>query len=173
MGGRSAPWRYAGLFNEHLAGKAAKRGLSAPKLLFREEQPHFAVGTTSSPSLHPFASLRGQGGTPAGQSAVLGRGAGGPSAFPGPVRHFVQETLENGFDSFTSCALLEGAVPRAACSPGARRTFASDQTAASSEGTGLWEGRKCEACHNEIFEDWKFKEGYKTIKQLWCEGSRV
>lgn len=69
--------------------------------------------------------------------------------------------------------LLGRAVPGVAGSPGTRRTFASDQTAGNSQGTGLRKGRKCEACHNEIFEDWKFKEGYKTIKRPWCEGSRV
>lgn len=64
---------------------------------------------------------------------------------------------------------LSGAVG----SPGTRGIFVSDQTAANSEGTGLRKGRKCEARHNEIFEEWKFKDGYKAIKEPWCEGSRV
>lgn len=64
-------------------------------------------------------------------------------------------------------------MPGAAGSLGTRGIFVSDQTAAKSEGTGLRKERKCEACHNEIFEDWKFKDGYKAIKDPWCEGSRV
>ena len=171
MGGRSAPRRYAGLFEERVVGKAAKRGVSVPKLLSRREPGAFCRGYPFKPF---FASLRGQGSPSSGKSPEVRRGEGGPS-FPS---RDVYGTLGRRpwkmvLTRSPTELLLGRAVPGAAGSPGTRRTFASDQTAGNREGTGLWKGRKCEARHNEIFEDWKFKEGYKTIKQSWCEGSRV
>lgn len=172
MGGRSAARRYAGLFEERVVGKAAKRGVSAPKLLSRREPGAFCRGYPFKPF---FASLRGQGSPSSGKKTEVLQGEGGCPSLPSRDVYgiLVRRPWKMVLTHSPPEPLLRRAVPGATSSPGTRRTFASDQTAGNSEGTGLWKGRKCEACHNEIFEDWKFKEGYKTIKQPWCEGSRV
>lgn len=171
MGGRSAPRRYAGLFEERAVGKAAKRGVSAPKLLSRREPGAFCRGYPFKPF---FAPLREHGSRSSGKNPEVLQGEGDPSLLSWDVYGILVRRPWNIVLTRSPPELLLGrAVPGAVGSPGTRRTFASDQTAGNSEGTGLWKGRKCEACHNEIFEDWKFKAGYKTIKQLWCEGSRV
>lgn len=44
MGGRSAPRRYAGLFEERVVGKAAERQVGAPKLLLIKKPSAFRCG---------------------------------------------------------------------------------------------------------------------------------
>lgn len=106
MGGRSAPRRYAGLFEERAVGKAAKRGGSAPKLLSRRDPGAFCRKHPFKPF---FASLGVQGKpivrrkkkTTKQTEMIAGRG-GSLSPFPRCLWHFGQAPLENGFDSFTS-----------------------------------------------------------------------
>lgn len=171
MGGRSAPRRYAGLFEERVVGKAAERQVSAPKLLLRKEPSAFRCGYPFKPCI---VSPKGQRSPSPGENPELLRREESPS-LPSLDAYgvLVRRPWEMVPTRSPPELLLRRSVPGAAGSPGTRRTSASDQTAGNSKGTGLWKGRKCEACHYNIFEDWKFKEGYKTIKQSWCKGSRV
>lgn len=77
MDGRSASQRDTGLFEERVAEKAAKRGISSPELLSRGEPGAFCRGY---PFKAFFTSLSGQGSPSLGKKEIeILRGEGSPS----------------------------------------------------------------------------------------------
>jgi len=132
-----------------VGGKAAERGVTAPRLLLSREPRGFRRGCPFKPF---FTSPRGQGSPRSGESPeVLRREEGLPQPSPDAYGILVRSPWEAVSTQPSPELLLGRAVPGAAGSPGTRRSFASDQIAGNSEGTGLWKGRECEACHKEIF----------------------